>query len=70
MIRIKKAAEILEISERTVRTWIKTGIIRAYRVNGLVFIDCEELFEDIKRCGSGLHEDSFGEEPTESEPGD
>lgn len=46
--RIRRVAEDLEVSERTVQTWISEGILRCYHVGRLVFLDPEEVTEDIK----------------------
>lgn len=72
MKRIPDVAKDLKISERQVATWISAGILRAYRVGRLVFLDLEEVYEDIKRHGSpkmcpdqhigGGLEDSLGDD--------
>jgi excisionase family DNA binding protein len=50
--RIKEVAKELQVSERTVHAWIQKGILRVYRVNRLVFLDLEEVHEDIRRYSS------------------
>jgi hypothetical protein len=35
-----------------VHAWIQKGILRVYRVNRLVFLDLEEVHEDIRRHSS------------------
>ena len=35
---IKQIAQLVEVSTRTVRRWIKNGLLIAHRVNGLVRI--------------------------------
>ena len=50
--RIREVAKELQVSERTVHAWIQKGILRVYRVGRLVFLDLEEVHEDIRRHSS------------------
>ena len=52
LLRIRRVAENLEISERTVRNWISKGILRRYPVEGTIFLDWPEVVEDLKAHGS------------------
>ena len=48
LTRIARVAEDLNVSERIVSEWISQGILRSYRVGRLVFLDPDEVVEDIK----------------------
>jgi excisionase family DNA binding protein len=49
LIRIKEAAELVNLSETTIKRRIADGTIRAYQVGkGCILIDPVELVEDIK----------------------
>lgn len=52
LLQIRRVAERLELTERTVRGWISKGILRRYRVEGTVFLDWAEVIEDIKAHGA------------------
>ena len=40
---IEQIAECLEVSTRTVRRWIKQGLLVAHRVNGLLRVSAEDF---------------------------
>lgn len=48
LTRIAAVAKALGVSERIVGEWISKGILRHYRVGRLVFLDPDEVVEDIK----------------------
>lgn len=48
LTRISRVSKDLGVSERIVGEWISKGILRHYRVGRLVFLDPEEVVEDIK----------------------
>ena len=43
MLKIRRAAEILEVNERTVRRWIKDGRLKVVTIGGTVRIPQDEL---------------------------
>lgn len=48
LTRIHRVAEDLGVSERSVHSWISQKILRCYHVGTLVFLDPDEVAEDIK----------------------
>lgn len=54
LTRIRRVAEDLDVSERSVHSWISQGILRCYHVGKLVFLDPDEVVEDIK-AHSAIH---------------
>jgi excisionase family DNA binding protein len=45
---IREISEIFSVSETTIRNWIKDGIIKSFKVKGIVRIKEEELEKIIK----------------------
>ncbi|KAA3623344.1 MAG: DNA-binding protein [Bacteroidetes bacterium] len=55
MLSIKKIAQILDISSRTVVRMNKDGKIRLYRMGGKLFAFYDELLEDIKNISEPVN---------------
>ena len=68
LTRIARVARDLEVSERTVGDWISRGILRHHRVGRLVFLDPQEVVEDIKAHAANSSAKS-AEEKTEEGSG-
>lgn len=66
LTRIRRVAEDLEVSERIVGDWISKGILRHYRVGRLVFLDPQEVVEDIKAHSAA----NSTAKPASEEPGE
>lgn len=49
LIKIKEVSEILNIKETTLYSWAKSGLIPAYKLNGLWRFDMEEIEKWMKR---------------------
>jgi len=49
-LKIKDAAELLDVSEWTVRKWIRLGMLKHYRFGGAIRIYIEDLFSFAEEC--------------------
>ena len=52
----------LGVSERSVHSWISQGILRCYHVGTLVFLDPQEVVDDIKAHSDANYSPDAGEE--------
>jgi PTS system nitrogen regulatory IIA component len=67
-LKIKDVAELINVSETTIRRWLASGKIPAYRLNGQYRFSRSEIEDWVMRqkLGSGTQlEDSFQEEKKE-----
>ena len=53
LLTLKEAAEILKLSERTIRRYIEEGEIKAIKLRGAVRIEERDLEEFINRRKEG-----------------
>jgi excisionase family DNA binding protein len=50
VVKIKEVAEYLSVSPKTVYQWAELRKIPAYKINGCLRFDLEEVMEYIKTC--------------------
>jgi excisionase family DNA binding protein len=42
-IKIREAAELLQLSDRTIRRWLASGALEGFKVGGVVRVDVESI---------------------------
>jgi hypothetical protein len=68
LTRISRVSKDLGVSERIIGEWISKGILRHYRVGRLVFLDPQEVVEDIKNHSATHSPAPSADEETEEVP--
>src|SRR5580698_1897284 len=58
-LKIKDVAELLNVSETTIRRWLKDGKIPAYQLNHQYRFSREEIEEWMMKCKLKLSRDGF-----------